>query len=101
MHLWLPALLLPDQTMDPGTKLAPAVHVTHDTPWERRDLLGVHPQKQEGLSWVGASVPSGRITADDLDVSVASLVSSGRGAARVSGWGRVWTPEVAAGLELY
>lgn len=55
--------------MGPGTKLAPAVHVTHDTPWERRDLLGVHPQKQEGLSWVGVSVPAGRIHADDLDVS--------------------------------
>lgn len=64
-------LLLPYtvQTMGPGTKLSPAVHVAYDAPWERRDLLGVHPQKQEGLSWVGASVPSGRITADDLDVS--------------------------------
>jgi sulfite reductase beta subunit-like hemoprotein len=54
--------------MAPGTKLGPAVHVAHDTPWERRDLLGVHPQKQEGLSWVGVSVPSGRITAQDLEV---------------------------------
>jgi sulfite reductase beta subunit-like hemoprotein len=56
------------QTMAPGTKLGPAVHVAHDTPWERRDLLGVHPQKQEGLNWVGVSVPSGRITAQDLEV---------------------------------
>lgn len=79
------ALLLPHQTMAHGTKLAPAVHVAHDTPWERRDLLGVHPQKQEGLSWVGASVPSGRITADDLDVSAAALDSLGWGAARVTG----------------
>jgi ferredoxin-nitrite reductase len=54
--------------MAPGTKLGPAVHVAHDTPWERRDLLGVHPQKQEGLNWVGVSVPSGRITAQDLEV---------------------------------
>lgn len=23
--------------------------------WKRRDILGVHPQKQEGLSWVSSS----------------------------------------------
>lgn len=66
------------QTMGEGTSFSPAVHVTHDTPWERRDLLGVHPQKQEGLSWVGASVPSGRIHADDLEVS-RLRVEGGRG----------------------
>jgi len=38
----------------------------YDTPWERRDVLGVHPQKQEGFSWVGACVPAGRFFADDL-----------------------------------
>ena len=25
------------------------VHVTHDTAWERRDVLGIHPQKQVPL----------------------------------------------------
>lgn len=59
------------ETMGPGTKLHPAVHVEYDTAWERRDLLGVHKQKQEGLNWVGASVPSGRITAEDLEVGCA------------------------------
>jgi len=54
--------------MGAGTTFAPAVHASYDTPWERRDVLGVHPQKQEGLSWVGASVPSGRLQADDLEV---------------------------------
>jgi ferredoxin-nitrite reductase len=54
--------------MAPGAKLHPAAHVAHDTPWERRDLLGVHAQKQPGLSWVGVSVPSGRLQADDLEV---------------------------------
>jgi ferredoxin-nitrite reductase len=36
----------------------------YDEPWERRDLLGVHKQKQEGLNWVGVSVPSGRLQAE-------------------------------------
>lgn len=35
--------------------------------WERRDYLGVHPQKQEGLSFVGLHIPVGRIQADDMD----------------------------------
>ena len=38
----------------------------YDDVWERRDVLGVHPQKQEGFSWVGACVPTGRIFADDF-----------------------------------
>ncbi len=41
----------------------PTPHELGEPHWERRELLGVHAQKQEGLHWVGASVPSGRITA--------------------------------------
>lgn len=37
------------------------------TPVPRRNILGVHKQKQEGLSWVGACVPAGRISADEFD----------------------------------
>lgn len=62
--------------MGPGTQLAPAVHVHHEQPWERRDLLGVHAQKQPGLSWVGASVPAGRLQSGDMEV-------------RAGGWGAV------------
>jgi ferredoxin-nitrite reductase len=35
--------------------------------WERREILGVHPQKQAGLSFVGLHIPVGRIQADDMD----------------------------------
>lgn len=35
--------------------------------WERRDYVGVHPQKQEGLSYVGLHIPVGRLQADDMD----------------------------------
>lgn len=35
--------------------------------WERRDILGVHPQKQEGLSFVGLHIPVGRVQADEMD----------------------------------
>jgi hypothetical protein len=30
-------------------------------------VLGVHPQKQAGLNWVGACVPAGRMHAEDFD----------------------------------
>lgn len=50
------------QYMGPGTVLAPAVkHEHHDSPWPRRDLMGVHPQKQPGLNFVGCVVPAGRL----------------------------------------
>ncbi len=51
--------------MGPGTALAPAVHEHHTQPWPRRDVMGVHPQKQAGLCWVGAVVPSGRLQVRD------------------------------------
>ncbi|XP_073010761.1 ferredoxin--nitrite reductase, chloroplastic isoform X1 [Typha latifolia] len=34
--------------------------------WERRDYLGVHPQKQAGLSFVGLHIPVGRLQASDM-----------------------------------
>ncbi|XP_009790010.2 ferredoxin--nitrite reductase, chloroplastic-like [Nicotiana sylvestris] len=35
--------------------------------WERRDYLGVHPQKQEGYNFIGLHIPVGRVQADDMD----------------------------------
>lgn len=34
--------------------------------WEKRDHLGVFPQKQEVLSYIGLCVPVGRLFADDM-----------------------------------
>jgi len=34
-------------------------------PYERRDLLGIYPQKQEGLSRVGVLIPTGRLSVDE------------------------------------
>lgn len=38
-----------------------------DKKWVRRDYFGVHPQKQEGLSFVGIHIPVGRVQADDME----------------------------------
>ena len=42
-------------------------HVQYDDDWKRRDVLGIHPQRQEGLYWVGALIPVGRLQSDDMD----------------------------------
>jgi ferredoxin-nitrite reductase len=34
--------------------------------WDKRDHLGVYPQKQTGLNYVGIHIPAGRIFADDF-----------------------------------
>jgi len=34
--------------------------------WEKRDHIGVYPQKQPGLNYVGLNVPVGRLLADDM-----------------------------------
>ncbi|NCS34985.1 MAG: ferredoxin--nitrite reductase [Microcystis aeruginosa G11-01] len=47
--------------------------------WEKRDHLGVFPQKQEGLSYIGLCIPVGRLFADDmLDLArIAEVYGSG------------------------
>ena len=49
-----------------GEKLRGEVHVEYSEPWQRRDVLGIHRQKQEGMFWVGACVPAGRLQAKDM-----------------------------------
>jgi len=44
-----------------------ALPMQYDDVWERRDVLGVHPQKQDGFSWVGACIPAGRLFPADFD----------------------------------
>ncbi|MGK7891582.1 MAG: ferredoxin--nitrite reductase [Leptolyngbyaceae cyanobacterium] len=34
--------------------------------WNKRDHIGVHPQKQEGFQYVGVNVPVGRLMAQDM-----------------------------------
>ena len=38
-------------------------HLVRQAP---RDVCGVHPQKQEGLHWVGLHVPMGRLDAASM-----------------------------------
>lgn len=39
---------------------------TDEIDWEKRDHIGLYPQKQPGLYYAGLHVPVGRLTADDM-----------------------------------
>ena len=52
--------------------------------WERRDYLGVHPQKQDGLSYVGIHIPVGRVQADDMDELARLVDKYGTGELRLT-----------------
>jgi sulfite reductase (ferredoxin) len=64
-------------------KLAPAAyeHVPNDV---FRDHAGVHPQKQAGLFYVGASVLRGRLTPDQLHAAAALAEQYGNGELRTT-----------------
>eukprot|EP00891_Asterochloris_glomerata_P008527 jgi/Astpho2/8527/Aster-05562 len=49
-----------------GDTLAEGKHMNYPDTWKRRSVLGIHPQKQEGLFWACASVPVGRLHAQDF-----------------------------------
>ncbi|ELS33455.1 MULTISPECIES: ferredoxin--nitrite reductase [Pseudanabaena] len=48
-----------------GKSLATAA-AKDEISWEKRDHIGVHPQKQEGLNYIGLQIPVGRMYASDL-----------------------------------
>lgn len=76
--------------------LARAAPVSHEGEWARRDVLGVHEQKQEGLRWVGACIPVGRLTAADFDDIAAAAETYGDGTVRFTVDENVVFPNVPA-----
>ena len=68
---WTPESFLDELNKRIGFKLDPAV--PEDIPDESlRDHVGIHPQRQPGLAYVGASVLRGRMTGEQLE-AVADL----------------------------
>jgi hypothetical protein len=65
-----------------------------------RDICGVHPQKQEGLHWVGLAVPMGRLDAAEMAGLAALARRYGSGELRFSESQNVLIADVpASGLE--
>ncbi|KAK9807588.1 hypothetical protein WJX72_003483 [[Myrmecia] bisecta] len=67
-----------------GVELRKEVHEQHEDVWLRRDVMGIHPQKQAGLFWAGAVVPAGRIFADDFDELADIVDKYGDGTVRLT-----------------
>lgn len=49
-----------------GKPIASRIPTNYTDEWVRRDVTGIHPQKQEGFSWVCANVPAGRFATEDF-----------------------------------
>ena len=67
-----------------GFELPRAVEVHDEDSWERRDLLGIHDQKQEGLKWIGAHIPVGRLQAMDFFEAAEIAEKYGDGFVRIT-----------------
>lgn len=67
-----------------GQPLRGEVHVSYDDVWQRRDVLGIHAQKQPGFFWVGACVPAGRLQAADFEAMADIAERYGDGTVRVT-----------------
>jgi ferredoxin-nitrite reductase len=73
-----------EEYMGNGAKLAKAVHTEYTDVWERRNLMGVHAQKQPGMKFVGCSVPAGRLHASDFGELARLAETYGDGTIRIT-----------------
>ena len=82
-HGWTAERFLSELEGRLGFALDPAVdeHPPVDT---YRDHVGIHPQKQAGLCYVGAAVLRGRITSDQMRVAAELAESFGSGELRTT-----------------
>lgn len=67
-------------------------HVEYKDEWKRRDVIGIHPQKQDGFYWACACVPSGRISSDDYLAFADIADKYGDGTARATVEGNILFP---------
>lgn len=79
------------------TKLAPesAIQKKRAFSQQGHSHVGVYPQKQTGLSYVGATVPVGQLTANQLDRIADIADSYGTGEVRLTVWQNFIIPNVA------
>ncbi|HWZ44196.1 MAG TPA: nitrite/sulfite reductase [Candidatus Saccharimonadales bacterium] len=105
-HGWTPDSFLQEVERRLGFRLAPAGEET--VPADvYRDHSGVHPQKQSGLSYVGAAVLRGRITPEQMRAAANLADRHGSGDLRTTNTQnlviinvpRAETGQVVAGLE--
>ena len=61
-------------------------HVAPRPAYDRLAHIGVHPQKQEGLYWIGLALPMGKLTAGQMRSLAAISTQYGDGEIRLTVW---------------
>src|SRR6202451_2543431 len=71
-----------------GQKLvrAPAAAIVPRPAFDRMGHIGVHPQKQTGLNWIGVALPLGKLTGDQMRGLAAIARDLGDGDIRLTVW---------------
>ncbi|HEY1945193.1 MAG TPA: NirA family protein [Roseiarcus sp.] len=69
----------------PLTRIAPNA-IAPRPPVDRGAHIGVHPQAQPGLNWIGVALPVGRLTADQMRGLAAVAREFGDGEVRLTVW---------------
>jgi ferredoxin-nitrite reductase len=71
-----------------GRKLerAPAAAIAPRPSFDRLGHIGVHPQKQSGLCWIGVVLPVGKLTADQMRGLAGIAKNFGDGEIRLTVW---------------
>jgi ferredoxin-nitrite reductase len=71
-----------------GRKLvrAPAEAIAPRPAFDRMAHIGVHPQKQAGLNWIGVAVPVGKLTCDQMRGLAKVAQDLGDGEIRLTVW---------------
>src|SRR5580698_3327430 len=71
-----------------GRKLTrvPANAIAPRPPFDRRAHIGAHPQKQDGLNWIGVVLPVGKMTTDQMHGLAKVAQNFGDGEIRLTVW---------------
>ena len=72
----------------------PASECAPRGPIDRAGHIGVHPQAQEGLSYIGVSVPVGRLLAAQMEAVAAIAERFGNGEIRLTVWQNLILPNI-------
>jgi ferredoxin-nitrite reductase len=64
------------------------------TPIDRAGHIGVHPQRQEGMNYIGVSVPVGRLPVEQMRALAAIADAFGSGEVRLTVWQNLLVPNI-------
>src|SRR6266550_2069946 len=85
--------LVEERLGQPFTRVPPEALAPRPT-FDRMAHIGVHRQKQEGLNWIGVSVPLGKVTCDQMRGLAKIAQDLGDGDIRLTVWQNLLIPGV-------